>query len=212
MTWQGREDFLDRIRQRLIPLEVSHNLPVGGDGIDLSNNGRSSLRDAGVLIALNDRGDDDLHVVLTERPKSMATHPGQVALPGGKVDRTDAGPVAAAIREAHEEVGIAPGLIRLMGKSDLYLTRTGFSITPVIGLLHPGFEARPDPYEVDEVFETPMSFLMNPENHIQKSANWAGSIRQYYEMPHNGHRIWGVTAGMIHALYERLYTRERAKL
>lgn len=203
MSWQGVDDFLRRISDRLIEPEESRDLPITGEFGDDAE-GRT-FRDAGVLFGIVDRGDDDLHIILTERPKSMPTHAGQVALPGGKVDRTDAGPVAAAIREAEEEIGLNPDHVEIIGKSDLYLTRTGFSITPVIGLIPSDFEARPDPHEVDDVFETPLSFLMNPANHHEKTAFWNGAERSYLEMPHNGRYIWGVTAGMIRALYERLY-------
>lgn len=204
MTWQGKEDFIRRISTRLIEPEVAHDLPITGEFAQKEVDGHT-FRDAGVLIGVVDRGDNDLHIILTERPKSMPTHAGQVALPGGKVDRTDAGPVAAAIREAQEEVGIHPDQVEIIGKSDLYLTRTGFSITPVVGLLPSDFVAVPDPHEVDDVFETPLSFLMNPDNHQRKTAFWHGAERSYLEMPHNGRYIWGVTAGMIRALYERLY-------
>lgn len=207
MSWQGSEDFLRRISTRLIEPEETRDLPVTGD-FGTATAANKTLRDAGVLICVVDRDDDDLNIILTERPKSMPTHPGQVALPGGKVDRTDAGPVAAAIREAEEEIGLNPDDVEIVGKSDLYLTRTGFSITPVIGLVPNDFVANPDPHEVDDVFETPLSFLMNPDNHIKKSALWQGSQRHYLEMPHNGRHIWGVTAGVIHALYERLYKDE----
>ena len=99
----------------------------------------------------------------------MPTHAGQVAFPGGKVDPDDLGPIQAALREAKEEVGVNPIDVEIMGIGDRYVTGTGFRITPVVGLLPPEFVAKPDPHEVDDVFETPLSFLMNPENHIEKN-------------------------------------------
>ena len=209
MSWNGPDDFLERLQTRLLPTFGSDDPPVGGDLYLLDADQQKTLRDAGVLFGIVDRGDDDLHVILTERPNTMPTHAGQVALPGGKVDPGDHGPVAAALREAHEEVGIAPDLVDLHGRGDIYVTGTGFRITPVIGLLPSDFEAVPDPYEVDDVFETPLSFLMDPDNHHRKSTRWKGVDRSYLEMPHNGRYIWGVTAGVIRALYERLYEEEK---
>ncbi|MAI89242.1 CoA pyrophosphatase [Ponticaulis sp.] len=205
MSWQGCDDFLERVTSRLVPLYEKGDQREGGDIHNMPEDERARLRDASVLIGIVDRHNGDPSVILTERPKTMAKHPGQVAFPGGKVDPVDKGVVAAALREAHEEVGIEPEDVSLLGRSDLYLTRTGFRITPVIGLLPSDFVAQPDPHEVDDVFETPLSFLMNPDNHIKKTAIWRGAPRTYLEMPHNGRYIWGVTAGVIRALYERLY-------
>ena len=207
MSWAGADDFMARLKTRLIPAYGDFDLPEGGDIFHLDDDDMDGLRDAGVLIGVVDRG-GELNVVLTERPKTMAKHPGQVAFPGGKLDPHDTCSVDAALREAHEEVGVDRETVTLIGRSSLYLTRTGFRITPVVGLLPPDFVARPDPHEVDDVFETPLSFLMNPENHEEKSVQWQGQRRKYFEMPYKGHYIWGVTAGIIHALYERLYSED----
>ncbi|MFC6198634.1 NUDIX hydrolase [Ponticaulis profundi] len=208
MSWDGPDDFLDRLQKKLIPTFGDMDAPVGGDLHLLDEGQDQKLRDAGVLIGVVDRGENDLNVILTQRPNSMPTHPGQVALPGGKVDPTDQGPVHAALREAKEEVGVEPTSVDLQGRADIYVTGTGFRITPVIGILPPDFIAIPDPHEVDDVFETPLSFLMNPDNHIRKTTNWKGIERSYLEMPHNGRYIWGVTAGVLRALYERLYRED----
>ncbi|MAP96429.1 MAG: coenzyme A pyrophosphatase [Ponticaulis sp.] len=205
MSWQGPDDFLNRVQSRLTPVNAESALAVRGDVHFLQPHEHETLRDAGVLISIVDRGANDLNVILTERPKTMAKHPGQVAFPGGKVDPIDDGPVQAALREAHEEVGIEPSQVGLLGLGDIYITGTGFRITPVVGTIPSDFVAVPDPYEVDDVFETPLSFLMNPKNHIQKQTVWRGQNRTYLEMPHNGRYIWGVTAGVIRTLYERLY-------
>jgi len=143
--------------------------------------------------------------LLTVRPTTMSTHAGQVAFPGGKVDPIDVSEVAAALREAEEEVGIDPASVELIGRSATYVTGTQFRITPVLGVLPANFEARPDETEVDTVFETPLSFLMNTSNHQMGEAVYKGKARRYYEMPHNGFRIWGVTAGIIRKLYHTLY-------
>ena len=205
MSWQGADDFLERLSSRLIATDAHDDSPIGGDLHLVDSRNGKPLRDAGVLIGVVDRGDNDLHVILTERPKSMPTHAGQVALPGGKVDPSDEGPIQAALREAKEEVGVDPRFVDIKGVADRYVTGTGFRITPVVGILPPEFIAIPDPHEVDDVFETPLSFLMNPDNHIEKSTFWNGKDRTYLEMPHNGRYIWGVTAGVLRSLYERLY-------
>lgn len=205
MSWQGSEDFLHRIRTRLTPVAEQASLPVRGDTQYFKPEAIRQLRRAGVLIGVVDRGENDLNVVLTERPDTMASHPGQVAFPGGKVDPQDHDPVHAALREAHEEVGVDPNTVDLIGLGDIYVAGSGFRITPVVAILPSDFEAVPEPYEVADVFETPLSFLMNPENHIRKSRVWEGLERHYLEMPHNGHYIWGVTAGVIRSLYDRLY-------
>jgi 8-oxo-dGTP pyrophosphatase MutT (NUDIX family) len=147
-------------------------------------------------------------LVLTLRPTTMSDHAGQVALPGGKIDPQDEGPVAAALREADEEIGLASDKVDLIGVDGEYLTGSGFRITPVLGLLPPSFVPVPDPTEVEAVFETPLDFLMNPANHQARSAHWNGTLRHYYEMPHNGNRIWGVTAGIIRSLHDRIYDGE----
>jgi 8-oxo-dGTP pyrophosphatase MutT (NUDIX family) len=135
----------------------------------------------------------------------MADHAGQVALPGGKVDPLDIDEVAAALREAHEEVGIAPQDVDVLGKGAPYVTGTRYRITPVVGLLPNDFVPVPEPGEVAAVFETPLSFLMNTANHTAAETFYKGKNRRYYEMPHNGYRIWGVTAGIIRRLYQTLY-------
>ena len=121
------------------------------------------------------------------------------------MDPTDASPVDTALRETHEEVGIAADYISPIGALDTYETGTGFCILPIVGTIAPGFTVTPEPAEVEEVFEVPLSFLMNPKNHERHRAHFKGAAREYYAMPYDGHYIWGATAGMIVNLYERLY-------
>lgn len=211
MSWKGPKDFLKRTRANLTPIHELATLPQRGDVHYFEPEELHTLRDASVLISVVDRGEDDLNVVLTQRPDTMAKHPGQVAFPGGKLDPIDNGPVSAALREAHEEVGIEPKSVELIGLGDVYVAGSGFRITPVIGVIPSDFVATPDPYEVDDVFETPLSFLMNPDNHVRKTTFWKGRDRTYLEMPHNGRRIWGVTAGVIRSLYEKLYPEKGDK-
>jgi 8-oxo-dGTP pyrophosphatase MutT (NUDIX family) len=113
--------------------------------------------------------------------------------------------VAAALREAEEEVGLPRAQAQLIGRGAPYVTGSAFRITPVVALLPADFQPVPDPTEVDTAFETPLDFLMAPANHHEKETLWGGKLRRYYEMPHNGFRIWGVTAGIIRNLYRRLY-------
>ena len=207
MSWSDLDDFLTRARQHLDPPTGPLSQAEAGDRDFIPEEKAGTVRAAGVLMGIVPRAEEPTFV-LTKRPDTMPTHPGQVAFPGGKMEAVDPDEVAAALREADEEVGVDPGSADVVARSGPYVTATGFRIVPVLALLPAGFEARPDPSEVEAVFETPLSFLMNPDNHQRKSGVWRGQTRHYYEMPHNGFRIWGVTAGIIRSLYERLYTGE----
>ena len=207
MAFHDLDDFLARARLRLDPVRGRERLPEGGDIEFLDETGITNIRPAAVLVPIIPRADGP-YVLLTHRPDTMPTHAGQVAFPGGKVDPADADEIEAALREAEEEVGVDPHTVELVARGAPYITGTAFRIVPVIGILPAGFVARPDPLEVADVFEAPLSFLMKKKNHHSKSADWGGRIRTYYEMPYEGHRIWGVTAGIIRALYERLYEPE----
>lgn len=204
MAFSDLNDFLVRARDRLDPIAGDVALHEGGDLDFLSAEELKSIRAAAVLIPIIPRPEGPT-TLLTVRPTTMSTHAGQVAFPGGKVDPIDVSEVAAALREAEEEVGINPASVELIGRSATYVTGTQFRITPVLGVLPANFEARPDETEVDTVFETPLSFLMNTSNHQMGEAVYKGKARRYYEMPHNGFRIWGVTAGIIRKLYHTLY-------
>ena len=143
-------------------------------------------------------------ILLTLRAAKMRSHSGQVAFPGGKIDAGE-GPQAAALREAHEEIGLEARHIEPLGWLDPYLTGTGFRIMPLVALLDPGFALKINTHEVEEVFETPLSFLMDPANHQRHEREWQGRMRRFYAMPHEGRYIWGATAGILRNLYERLY-------
>ena len=144
--------------------------------------------------------------LLTQRASGLSSHSGQVAFPGGRIDEGDADPAAAAMREGEEEIGLAAEFVSPLGYLDPYLSGTGFRIVPVVALVAPGFELSLNPREVTDAFEVPLDFLMSEANHARHSAEWKGVQRSYYAMPYGKHYIWGVTAGIIRRLYERLYT------
>ncbi len=165
---------------------------------------------AAVLVPLVMRGanQDEPCVLLTERTAHLSTHSGQIAFPGGRTDDTDADAAATAMREAHEEVGLDASYIEVIGELPIYITGTSFIITPVVALVHPGFDLRPNPYEVADAFEVPLAFLMDPANHRHHAFEWEGVRREWLSMPYQdgAHErfIWGATAGMLRNLYRFL--------
>ena len=161
----------------------------------------TEIRPAAVLIAVTDRPEPG--VILTHRPEGMRAHPGQVAFPGGKLDPGEDA-VAAALREAHEELGINSSEVRVIGASDRFVTATGFDVTPVLGLIPPNLQIRPDPIEVASWFEAPLAFLLDPANHAHRESELRGRLRQFLEIEWQGHRIWGVTAAIIANLARRI--------
>lgn len=165
--------------------------------------GVSATKPAAVLVPIVDRAAPT--VLLTQRTAELASHAGQVAFPGGKIDPSDESPVAAALREAKEEVGLAPMLVEPIGYLDLYLTFSGFRILPTVARVKPDFQLTLNPSEVHDAFEVPLDFLMEPANHRRKTRDWKGIAREYYEMPFGERYIWGITAGILRNLYERVY-------
>ncbi len=165
---------------------------------------RDGLRDAAVLVPVVDHV-EGATLILTQRTEKLRSHSGQVAFPGGGIDDTDASPEAAALREAHEEIGLDRAHIEVIGRMPDYVTGSGYRIAPVLSIVKPGFELKANPDEVDAVFEVPLAFLMDPANHRRESRTWNDQTRYFYTMPFGDRRIWGVTAGIIHTLYERLY-------
>lgn len=147
----------------------------------------------------------DATVLLTRRTDTLATHAGQIAFPGGKMDPGDADPVACVLRETEEEIGLPRNAVSLLGCLPPFLTGTGFRIFPVLARIEPDYGLTLNPTEVAEVFEVPLAFLMDPANHRRASRLVSGVERQFYEMPFGSHYIWGATAGIIRALYERIY-------
>ena len=165
---------------------------------------RSALKAAAVLIGVVEH-DEGPSVILTRRSDTLRSHTGQVALPGGRCDPGET-PWETALREAHEEIGLDPALVTLAGLSTPYRTGTGYHITPVVGFISPGFTLTINPDEVADVFETPFQFLMDPINHVQHEREIpAGITRRFYGMTWEDRFIWGATAGILRALYDRLY-------
>ncbi len=166
--------------------------------------GPRTLRDAAVLIPVVDHG-AEASVLLTKRAETLVSHSGQVAFPGGRIDPTDASPEAAALREAEEEIGLDARHVELIGRMPDYVSGSGYRIAPVLAIVRPGFHLVINEDEVDAAFEVPLRFLMDPANHTQSSREFDSRLWVFYDMPYGGQRIWGVTAGIIRTLYERLY-------
>jgi len=157
------------------------------------------LTAAAVLIPLVLR-ETGLTVLLTQRTAHLRDHAGQISFPGGRCEEQDSSPVETALREAQEEVGLTEGQVEVLGVLPEYRTGTGFSIVPVVGLVHPPLNLKLDDFEVAEAFETPLSFLLDPANCLRHNIEFQGSLREYYAMPWEGYYIWGATAGMLVSL------------
>ncbi|WP_423864143.1 CoA pyrophosphatase [Bradyrhizobium sp.] len=161
------------------------------------------IRPAAVLIPVVDHPQPT--VLLTLRAAHLNDHAGQISFPGGKIDATDASPLDAALREAWEEVGLTRDFIDPIGYLDLYGTSFGFRILPTVARVKPGFKLRISAAEVDDAFEVPLAFLMNPANHQVHAKEFRGMERSYYAMPFGERYIWGATAGILRVLYQRIY-------
>lgn len=206
-------DFARRVVERLAapprmngaPLaSVPGNVPgdhVLNPGFEM---GPGPYRDAAVLIPVVAR-EPAATMLLTLRTLHLKAHGGQIAFPGGKIDPEDASPVDAALREAEEEIGLDRSLVSPLGALAPYYTGTGYRIVPIVAMVDPAHRLTINPDEVDDAFEVPLPFLMSPENHRRGSREFRGAIRYFYEMPFGERYIWGVTAGIIRGLYERVF-------
>ncbi len=193
--------LLERIRESLI----AETLPVLSGDQDFGTYGtdpRPSYVPAAVLVPIVRRPQPGL--LLTTRTATLRNHAGQVAFPGGRVDDTDDGPVAAALREAHEEIGLLPQHVEVLGLADRYTTGTGYAVDPVVGLIDADLPFLPNPFEVADLFEVPLEFALDPANHQLREAVWQGKLRRYYTIDWDGRMIWGATAGMLVNLSARL--------
>ena len=207
------EDFFERARARLnldVPPALTDPAAKGvrrGD-LDLDpvlweRAGVAATKLAAVLVPIVERSEPT--VLLTQRTADLASHAGQISFPGGRIEPNDESPVAAAMREAKEEVGLAPTLMEPIGYLDLYLTFSGFRILPTVARVKPDFSLTINPSEVVDAFEVPLQFLMTPANHQRRSRDWKGITRDYYAMPFGNRYIWGITAGILRNLYDRIY-------
>ncbi len=176
---------------------LNPSVRLSGDGI--------RLKDAAVLVPVIDDG-DEARVIFTQRTKTLRNHSGQISFPGGGIDAQDRSPEEAALRETEEEIGMSRRFIETVGRMPDYISGTGFRIKPVLAVVRPGFTLTPNPAEVDEVFEVPLSFLMNAANHSRGSRMFQGRERFFYEMPYGERYIWGITAGIVRSIYERFYS------
>jgi 8-oxo-dGTP pyrophosphatase MutT (NUDIX family) len=204
-------DFFVRACARLsldVPAALNDPTAEGNRGdLDLDPSlweraGVTATRPASVLIPVVDRPDP--MVLLTLRTE-LPSHPGQIAFPGGKIDAGDASPAAAALREAREEIGLAPELVQPIGYLDLYLTFSGYRILPTVARVQSDYRLTLCEAEVADAFEVPLAFLMDVQNHALHSRDWKGITRKYYAMPFGDRYIWGVTAGILRNLFERIY-------
>jgi 8-oxo-dGTP pyrophosphatase MutT (NUDIX family) len=204
-------DFFIRARTRLTfdvpPALNDHAVEARRGDLDVDpvlweRAGVKATRPAAVLVPVVDRAEPQ--VLLTLRTE-LPSHPGQIAFPGGKIETDDKTPAAAAMREAHEEIGLARSLIEPIGYLDLYLTFSGYRILPMLARVEPDYQLTINEREVAEVFEVPLAFLMDAQNHALHSRDWNGIERRYYAMPFGERYIWGVTAGILRNLYETVY-------
>jgi 8-oxo-dGTP pyrophosphatase MutT (NUDIX family) len=166
---------------------------------------------AAVLVALIERP-SGLNVLLTRRTEHLAHHPGQISFPGGRMEPQDDGPVATALRETHEEIGLGHDRLEILGQLRPYLTITGFLVTPVVGVISAPLHLRPDPREVDEVFEVPLSFVLDRRNHQRQQRAIRGRNRRYYVLPYRHYTIWGATAAMLVGLADTLDSDDPSRM
>jgi 8-oxo-dGTP pyrophosphatase MutT (NUDIX family) len=208
----SRNDFFDRARAVLTldppaGLTDPDSLPLRGDhDADPVVKAMAAVRPvkpAAVLIGVIDR--DEPMVLLTQRTAHLKQHAGQIAFPGGKIDATDATPLAAALREADEEVGLAASAVEPIGYLDVYMTTLGYRIVPVVARVRQEFTLTLNPNEVEDAFEVPLSFMMEVANHQTHSREWQGMMRSYYAIPFGERYIWGVTAGIFRNLQQKVY-------
>jgi 8-oxo-dGTP pyrophosphatase MutT (NUDIX family) len=187
------------LRQRFA-LGVHYEPETRGDG--LLRRSPEEIRSAAVLVPVVER-DDQLTVLFTRRTAHLHDHAGQISFPGGRAEASES-PLDTALRETEEEIGLARQHVEPLGELSEYVTVTGYRVTPVVGLVRPPFELAPDDFEVAEIFEVPLAFLLDPANHQRNSVVYEGLHRHYYAMPYGQYYIWGATAGMLMNLYRFL--------
>jgi len=177
--------------------------PPAGEAVVEDGAASANLTPAAVLFPIVRRAAGHT-VLLTQRTAHLRDHAGQVSFPGGRVEAADDSPLATALRETEEEIGLSRRHVEVLGYLPEYRTGTGFCVVPVVAAVTPPFDLAPDPFEVAEIFEVPLAFLLDQANHQRHSVHLRGALRHFYAMPYAGHFIWGATAGMIRSLSERL--------
>lgn len=193
--------------RRAAPVAAAPATPTrrGDDDLnpDLKPAAETRLIPAAVLVGLVERP-QGMQILFTKRTPHLTDHAGQISFPGGRVEDEDLSPTHTALRETEEEIGLSRDHVEVVGFLPEYRTGTGFRVTPVVALVRPPFDLQPDPFEVAEVFEVPLAFLLDPANHQQHSLHHRGALRQYFAMPYGDYFIWGATAGMIRSLSARM--------
>lgn len=198
------DDFRHRAwqAQRDVPETVTGDFHFNPDLEDLIR--KVAQREAAVLIGILE-GKSGPSVLLTERTAKLRSHSGQIAFPGGRVDESDRTYAETALRECEEEVGIGGEHLEVVGEMPVYFTGSGYRIHPVLAVISDGYSLRANEDEVASIFDVPLSFLMDDANHKKSSRQWQGKQRYFYEMPYEDRYIWGVTAGILRVMFERLY-------
>ena len=192
------------LRRRFVAAAPAAESLYGDEG---TRPGRETLTPASVLIPIVERGaagGSALTVIFTQRAAHLKDHSGQVSFPGGRVAAADTSPEATALRESREEIGLDSARVEILGRLPEYHTRTGYRITPVVGMVAQPIELKADASEVEDIFEVPLAFLLDPANHQRHSREWRGELRWFFAMPYEGRYIWGATAGMVVNLYRFL--------
>jgi 8-oxo-dGTP pyrophosphatase MutT (NUDIX family) len=192
------------LRERLLHPGGPASSVYGDDGAEREAAARGPAAVVAAVLVPVITHEEGLTVLFTRRNARLRSHSGQVSFPGGRAEPDDAGAESTALRETEEEIGLPRSRVEVLGCLPDYLTRTGYRVTPVVGLVAPPLELVPDAREVDEVFEVPLEFLLDPSNHRRESREIAGRSVGYYVMEHQGRVIWGATAGMVVNLYQRL--------
>jgi 8-oxo-dGTP pyrophosphatase MutT (NUDIX family) len=187
------------LANRLWPIWTAAAEKRAGDEV----RAKGALVPAATLVPLVDRP-DGMTLLLTQRTEHLHDHAGQISFPGGRVEPGDENPLATALRETEEEIGLSREFIDVVGYLDPYETGTGFLVTPVVGLVSPGFTLELDTFEVAEVFEVPLAFILDPANHRQDYLEVRGGRRRFYVIEYEHRYIWGATAGMLMNLYQKL--------
>jgi 8-oxo-dGTP pyrophosphatase MutT (NUDIX family) len=198
LTGLGRDTIVQRLDR------YHRTTPAGGDdALWKLRSGKDRLTAASVLVPIVNHA-SGLTLLLTQRTTHLTDHAGQISFPGGRREPEDASVQVTALRETEEEIGLHRDRVDVLGVLPDYITGTGFQVTPVVGWIEPGFSLSADPFEVADVFEVPLDFLLDPNNHQLKNVVWQGHERQYYVMPYADRYIWGATAGMLRSLYHAL--------